>query len=410
MVFTASDGKTFEDRYEYRSYEFALMYTFAGVTDASPRTKAPGSVDGQAFDISDCNGAVLAVCDNSEQVQIDNCDGCKIFVAASSEAIFIRDCKNCTFTIACKQLRTRDCVNCTFYLYSKTEPIIETSSGMSFAPFNGAYEGHSTAMARANLQPNHNLWFAVYDFNDEAKTGKNWRLLPQAEEEPLWCPVGPFENCCPRVAAGSLALPSQGHDPMDPNYNKDGVTKSGGMQSFAIGTSISEAAKATGDMYTAQETSGVKGGKPKEEKKVAKKAGVGWNPDAFSEPEPPVPMKKESPKKKSGVGWNPDAFSEPAAEEPKKAKIGWNPDAFGGDDDADDAATTTNAPLVTKPVQLEEEERDLTSKEVEELLALVTKNAEAEKEMMQQAHLKEVEGLRKEVEELKKALAAALGE
>lgn len=22
-----------------------------------------------------------------------------------------------------------------------------------------------------------NLWFGVYDFNDEAKTGKNWRLI-----------------------------------------------------------------------------------------------------------------------------------------------------------------------------------------------------------------------------------------
>jgi hypothetical protein len=40
-----------------------------------------------------------------------------------------------------KQLRTRDCVDCSFALYSLTDPIIETSRGMAFAPFNGAYNG-----------------------------------------------------------------------------------------------------------------------------------------------------------------------------------------------------------------------------------------------------------------------------
>lgn len=40
-----------------------------------------------------------------------------------------------------KQLRTRDSVQCSFYLYSLTDPIIETSQQIHFAPFNGAYNG-----------------------------------------------------------------------------------------------------------------------------------------------------------------------------------------------------------------------------------------------------------------------------
>jgi Tubulin binding cofactor C len=44
-----------------------------------------------------------------------------------------------SFTVACRQLRTRDCHDCTFHLYVKTEPIIETSHNMKFAPFNAAY-------------------------------------------------------------------------------------------------------------------------------------------------------------------------------------------------------------------------------------------------------------------------------
>ena len=135
------------------------MYTFKDLSAPSP--PAPHALNvasafahikkdlqGQPFDIADCKNKELLLLDNTDQVQIDNCEGCRIFVAASSESVFVRDCKDCTFTLACKQLRTRDCVNCTFYLYSKTEPIIETSTAMRFAPFNGAFEGHADAMQR----------------------------------------------------------------------------------------------------------------------------------------------------------------------------------------------------------------------------------------------------------------------
>ena len=77
-----------------------------------------------------------------------------------------------SFTIACRQLRTRDCHDCTFHLYVKTEPIIETSHNVRFAPFNAAYRGHSKHLAAAGLT-SPNLWYAVYDFNDEAKTGEH---------------------------------------------------------------------------------------------------------------------------------------------------------------------------------------------------------------------------------------------
>lgn len=284
-------------------YEFELSYTFKNIVNpspvsvptpsspmpASPHTKGVGSTDGQPFDIADCKNATLLVLDNTDQVQIDNVEGSRIFVAASSESIFVRDCTNCVFTIACKQLRTRDCKNCTFYLYSKTEPIIETSTGMSFAPFNGAFKGHREAMLRANLIPEHNLWFAVYDFNDEGRTGKNWRLVEdKAEWEPTWCPLGEFENCCPLIAKGSIALPSQSGDGMGggvtlPVGGGGGSSGIEGMMSFGFETSLHDAAAATGDAYVAQETAGAaqaNGGVPKPPKK---KSGIGWNPGGEEE-------------------------------------------------------------------------------------------------------------------------------
>eukprot|EP00566_Odontella_aurita_P035361 CAMPEP_0113554676 /NCGR_PEP_ID=MMETSP0015_2-20120614/16286_1 /TAXON_ID=2838 /ORGANISM="Odontella" /LENGTH=88 /DNA_ID=CAMNT_0000455853 /DNA_START=789 /DNA_END=1052 /DNA_ORIENTATION=- /assembly_acc=CAM_ASM_000160 len=64
-------------------------------------------------------------------------------------------------------------------------------------------------MKDANLVPERNLWFGVYDFNDEARTGKNWRIVDPNAEGPLWAPLGNAENCCPRVEPGSISLPSE---------------------------------------------------------------------------------------------------------------------------------------------------------------------------------------------------------
>ena len=78
-----------------------------------------------------------------------------------------------------------------------------------FASFNGAYEGHEQIMHKANLTPEDNLWFAVFDFNDEITKGGNWSILKSSEETSIWCPLGPAQNCCPRIEAGSISAPSQ---------------------------------------------------------------------------------------------------------------------------------------------------------------------------------------------------------
>jgi len=73
-------------------------------------------------------------------------------------------------------------------------------------------------MKAANLDPEYNLWFAVYDFNDESRTRQNWSYVSPTEEDALWCPPingvsAVVQNCCPRVEIGSIPLPSQGGNP-----------------------------------------------------------------------------------------------------------------------------------------------------------------------------------------------------
>ena len=113
------------------SYRIAIFSFGYGITRNSENlTKGPGSIQGQPFNIANCNNCTITLLDHCDQVQIDDATNCKIFIGASSESIFLRDCKNCTLTVASKQFRSRDCTNCTVYLYCVTVPIIETSIGM----------------------------------------------------------------------------------------------------------------------------------------------------------------------------------------------------------------------------------------------------------------------------------------
>jgi hypothetical protein len=151
--------------------------------------------------------------DHSDQVLVDNVDDCTILIGPSSESVFLRNAKNCRFFIACKQFRCRDCVNCTVSLYSKTEPVVETSSGMLFYPYTAAYPGQAAHFAKANLPAAHNHWCNVFDFNkgDSKYPEPHWALLPEAQGWPQWSPVQPFavdelpENPVPKDAKAEVA-------------------------------------------------------------------------------------------------------------------------------------------------------------------------------------------------------------
>ena len=179
----------------------------------------------------------------------------------------MRNCSDCVMAVSCDQLRARDCHNVTFYLNSPNQPVIEVgtlagttpphstplyptparsappclispspilphptppflklSDNIAFAPLNVAYPQLPGQLETAGLDPTRNLWFAPYDFNDEERTGKNWRLLAEEEEEGLWCPLGECEAVIPRVEAGSIEVPTddtgEAHpSPRDAPYN-----------------------------------------------------------------------------------------------------------------------------------------------------------------------------------------------
>ena len=206
MPFKTPDGKEFSSRAEWRDYMMAAFYSFKGKVNET-LTKSSGEVDGQGFDIADCDGCTLIVMDNCEQVQIDDVKNSRVLIGACASSIFIRNCTNCVFYTVCRQLRLRDVKFSNFYIYSMSEVHIEFSSNVRFAPFNGGYPDQKKHMEAANLDPTRNLWYDVFDHNDPMKTRVNWSLIPVNEYEEAWYPTGPCEPAVPISVAGSVHRP-----------------------------------------------------------------------------------------------------------------------------------------------------------------------------------------------------------
>jgi hypothetical protein len=87
---------------------------------------------------------------------------------------------------------------------SVSEVHIEYSNAVSFAPFNGGYPEHAQHLSEARLDISHNLWYDIFDHNDQAKTHVNWSLIPESEYEEMWFPAGKCEVAVPITKPGSV--------------------------------------------------------------------------------------------------------------------------------------------------------------------------------------------------------------
>jgi hypothetical protein len=117
---------------------------------------------------------------------VDDCSNCKLVIGPCDGSIFIRTSKNCTISVVSKQLRFRDCQNLKIFTYCPSDPVIEASSEIYFAPFNAFFPKLKELFIKAkfeqsknNLIKETNNYKAVYDFSEKTKEDRHWDLLPQ---------------------------------------------------------------------------------------------------------------------------------------------------------------------------------------------------------------------------------------
>jgi len=127
--------------------------------------------------LEDCE---VYICTVTAQAFVDDCKRSVIMFGPCESSVFVRNCEDCVFWLATQQLRTRDCKNCKFFLYSKTEPVIESSEDLAFAPWCAEYPGCGEHFQQARFDRQRNMWNAVFDFSGKPSHA-NWRIMPMEE-------------------------------------------------------------------------------------------------------------------------------------------------------------------------------------------------------------------------------------
>ncbi|CAK63241.1 unnamed protein product (macronuclear) [Paramecium tetraurelia] len=161
--------------------------------------KSPGQLNGLDFVISNCEECTIYICDHAAQIFVDLSKNCKIFIGPVGGSIFVRKCENIEISAASSQFRVSNSNNIQCFVYTSSDPALEKSTGITFAPYNFAYPGITDDFGKAKLDPENNKWSEVFDFTPNTEVN-NWTLLHPSQfhlvsksfeglEAPEQCPV-----------------------------------------------------------------------------------------------------------------------------------------------------------------------------------------------------------------------------
>lgn len=101
--------------------------------------------------------------------------------------MFFRNCEDCDITVCCSQFRCRDLVSSRVNLYTPNDPIVESSTDLTFGPFNLKYPLLQQHSDKADLtgsftdddekmQVKYNHWDQIFDFTKKDE-GANFKLV-----------------------------------------------------------------------------------------------------------------------------------------------------------------------------------------------------------------------------------------
>ena len=136
-------------------------------------------------DLEDCTVILL---DQSAQITVDRCKNCTFYVGPIKSSIFFRDSSNCTMTVSCSQFRCRDLSDSHILLFTPNDPIIESSSNLTFGPYNLKYpqlKQHAEASQLTGTfidddgkkQQKVNKWNLIFDFTKQESGDNNFKIV-----------------------------------------------------------------------------------------------------------------------------------------------------------------------------------------------------------------------------------------
>ena len=144
-----------------------------------------GDLNGADFKLRKNIKCEIYILDWSKGMYIDDCEDCKIVVGPIDGSVFIRGSKNCEFSIIARQVRFRNCENLKVFTYCPSDPAVESSFNIYFAPFNAFFPHLKELFVKGEFKKEEkNHIDTPYDFTPGEELGggaQHYLKLPEEE-------------------------------------------------------------------------------------------------------------------------------------------------------------------------------------------------------------------------------------
>ena len=147
-------------------------------------TKHYTEVNGADIKIRKNKNCKIFILDNCGGMFVDDCENCKIIVGPIEGSIMVRTSKNCQISVIARQIRFRDCENIKCFAYCPSDPAVESSFNIFFAPYNSFFPHLKELFVKANFIKEKNHINNPYDFTPDLVLGNgatHFLNLPDAE-------------------------------------------------------------------------------------------------------------------------------------------------------------------------------------------------------------------------------------
>lgn len=153
-----------------------------------------GDVEGFNFKIRRNSNCTLYILDYCSGMFVDDCENCNIITGPIDGSIFIRTSKNCSISTISRQVRFRDCENIKIYTYCPTDPAVESSFNIFFAPYNAFFPHLKELFIKGKFDKTEENHIATpHDFTVDKVMGDgapHFGLLPRDQFEIIEIPDG----------------------------------------------------------------------------------------------------------------------------------------------------------------------------------------------------------------------------
>merc|ERR1712129_6185 len=149
-----------------------------------------GSINGSDVWLSNLVNCTVSIVDFIGALRMDNIRHCNVMTGPICSSLHAEYIENCTVCAIMRQCRIHHAKATKFYIHVNSEPVIEHSESVQFAPYNVKYKELSEHWKRSGVDEKVNQWNKVKDFNwSKQQQSPNWSVIPEAERDDVARPV-----------------------------------------------------------------------------------------------------------------------------------------------------------------------------------------------------------------------------